>query len=391
MREHDIYPQRSQVAKKTILEAERNKLLIVPVDFAKKDHVVQICLGNGEFIYKKPFVVHNTEAGAAWLIERLRKNIAFRHIPVGNVLLAGEDPPPYTLNFINRFCREGFKFLRVNAGETKNFRTNSRTTSDNLALNGIAQAVLCQRAYDIARQDAVYSILRLASRNRHFMVKKETATKNRIHIAVSILFPGFLEEGKTGLVPFGSACLDLLSNNFSAPGIKNMRQSTLANRLKRHHVKDPAEKAGKIKALAGNCLPPDPISVEYHSRELAEQVAALQTTQKNIASNENQIARCLVQSPGFLLTSIPGIGVVLAGGIVGEYGDPASWPHPDRMASYAGIVPRQYQTGGPENPAKTGTLPHNANHHMRNWLIQSGFHVGTTKKAGTKKAGTGKK
>ena len=90
------------------------------------------------------------------------------------------------------------------------------------------------------------------------------------------------------------------------------------------------------------------------------------------------MARGLVQTPGFYWTSIPGIGVVLAAHIMGEYGCPDRWPPADNMASYGGIVPRQKQTGGSDSPPKVGHLPLDANHILKDYLLQAAYHAGTT-------------
>ena len=57
--------------------------------------------------------------------------------------------------------------------------------------------------------------LKSASRNRRKLVKQETALKNQIHKSVDLLFPNFLSERETKMVPFSSASLWLLEENFS--------------------------------------------------------------------------------------------------------------------------------------------------------------------------------
>ena len=96
---------------------------------------------------------------------------------------------------------------------------------------------------------------------------------------------------------------------------------------------------------------------------------------ESLRIEENEMARCLVQTPGFLLTSIPGLGIVLSGGIIAEYGDTSDWRVPDQMASYAGIVCRQYQTGGPASDPVKGRLPVDANHHLKDQLLQAAYHT----------------
>jgi len=124
----DIYPERSQVAAK-ILEANvSSDILVVPIDFAKHEHVVQICLGTGKFVYKRALNVKNTPAGAQYLIERIQTCCHRFGIPHQNVLIGGEDPPEYVINFVHAFLPTKHNFVRINAHEGKKYRTNTRAT-----------------------------------------------------------------------------------------------------------------------------------------------------------------------------------------------------------------------------------------------------------------------
>ena len=378
MSNKSIFPERSQVTQKLLGGAEPSRVLIVPVDFAKTEHTAQICRGTGEFVFRKPMRLENTVEGAGYLLQRIEACRERFSVPPGNVVIAGEDTPSYALNFLTELVAGGAAIARVNSQEAAKYRTNSRATSDCLALNGIAQAVLCRRAYDIPEQDELYAVMKAAERARRRLVSQQTAARNRIHRCVEILFPGFLSEKATGLQPFGAACLDLLSDDFSVGKIRRMKPETLTGRLRRSRVQRPDDAAARIKALANGALPPPPQIVPYQTHSLAAKVDLLRAVGTALAQEENEMARCLVQSPGFFLTSIPGLGVVLTGGIVAESGNPDRWPPADRLASYAGIVGRQFQTGGSAHPPVCGTLPLDANRILKDWVLQAAFHVGTT-------------
>jgi transposase len=57
----------------------------------------------------------------------------------------------------------------------------------------------------------------------------------------------------------------------------------------------------------------------------------------------NEMAQMLAQTQGAFLTSIKGIGIVLAAGVTAEIGDPLAQRSTDQLASYAGIVPKVKQ------------------------------------------------
>jgi len=375
-----VYPTRSQEVidffSKGVLP---EKLLIVPIDFAKLDHLVHFCRGTGEFILNSPLTIYNTLEGADYLEKRIGRICRKYHISRNHILIGGEDPPSYVLNFVHHLKSHDFKFVRVNAHEAKKFRTNTRASSDSIDLNGIAQAMLNRRARDIAEFDEIYAALKSASRNRRKLVKQETAFKNQIHKSVDILFPGFLSEKNTRMVPFSSACLWLMEENFSSVKIKRMRMETLIKGLRRNRTTKAEETAKKLKQLSDKVLVPPPELVSYTSKSLAIKIKLFRAIRDSIMMEETEIARCLVQTPGFYLTSFPGIGIVLAGGVVGEYGDPIHWPPADNMASYSGIVPREKQTGGISKQPLKGHLPLDCNRILKDWLLQGAYHVGTTK------------
>ncbi len=380
MVKQSIYPSRSQeVANFFSKEIHPEKLLIVPIDFAKSDHTTHFCRGTGEFLLKQPLTVYNSAEGADYLEKRICGTCRKYHISRKDVLIGGEDPPTYVLNFVHRLRSRDFKFVRVNAYEAKKFRTNSRASSDSLDLNGIAQAIINRRARDIAEFDDIYSAMKNSSRNRKKLVREETADKNRIHKDVDILFPGFLSESQTGIVPFSSASLWLMEESFSAIKIKRMRMETLVKGLRRKRTTKAEDTAKKLKGLAAAALPPAPDLIAYTSRSLATKIKLFRTIHEAIFMEETEMARSLVQTPGFYLTSFPGIGVVLGGGIVAEYQDVRHWPPADNMASYAGIVPREKQSGGIDKSPLKGHLPRDCNRILKDWLMQGAYHVGTTK------------
>jgi transposase len=383
----NIFPSRSQAVDKILTEGELKKVLVVPIDFAKKTHVAQIAKGTGEYLRKRPFNVHNDVAGSQYLLEAVERCCAKYRIKKSRVVFGGEDPPEYVWNFVSSIQAAGYTFVRVNAKEAKKHRTNSRASSDALALDGIAQVMLLRRAYDLPCRDEVYGTMKLAERARRKLAKLVTAQKNRIHRTVDVLFPGFLNESLSGLLPFGESCVSLMEDGCSVVRIKRMRKDTLVKRLKAGHTHNSAKVAEKLKELANSALIPEPAMVPYQEKALATMARHLRSLRESLRVEENEMARCLAQSPGFLLTTIPGLGVVLSGGIIAEYGDPTIWRDPNRMASYAGIVCRQHQTGGPDSPPIKGKLPIDANHHAKDQLLQAAYHTGHNRHPAWKRLG----
>lgn len=63
MKNPSIYPDRSQELLALFEQAGNNsKVMCVPIDYAKKDHLVMFCNGYGE-VLRKPFSVKNSIDG----------------------------------------------------------------------------------------------------------------------------------------------------------------------------------------------------------------------------------------------------------------------------------------------------------------------------------------
>jgi transposase len=374
-----IYGQRCQLVADCFERAGGpEKVLIVAMDMAKAEHTAMMLRGTGQYLHEKPLRVYNSPAGCEFLLGKMSGMMHKYHIRRENVLIGAEDPGEYSFNFIHRLGLEGFPFVRVNAAKASTLRNNARASSDTIDVDGIAQAIVQQRGRRVQAFDAVYSPMKSAARARRRLRRDETACKNRIHRSIEILLPGFLSHELTGIVPFTEASLSLMADEFCLTKIKHMRVDTLVKRLRKGHTHQPEEAALKLKALTDRVLPPPPAIVDYESANLAAKIHMLRAIRESIHMQETEMARALVQTPGFFFTSIPGVGVPLAGHIVAEYGPVDAWPPVDNMASYAGIVPRQNQTGGSAKPPKVGHLPLDANRILKDYLLQAAYHVGTT-------------
>ena len=305
-----------------------------------------------------PSRLRTTPPAVAFLIEQISATARRRKIPKNQIFLGGEDEPAYVANFTAALRAEGYLVVRVNAYEAKENRENLLASTDNLDLLGIAKTLLSRRARlsgDARRQNPAYHHLREITRCRRTLVRQQTAAANRIHALVDQLFPGFLNDSKSGLTPFSDASLELMKERFSAPEIARRKPAALAKLLRRHHVHHPDETAAKIIPLAREALPPAAHRVATLQRTLAATVDLYECLSRNAAELRAEAALTLATTPYAMLTSIPGIGFVLAAGVAGELGDPeTSRPHSTPSAPTPASFPRTFQSGGPDSPPVQG-------------------------------------
>jgi transposase len=82
-----------------------------------------------------------------------------------------------------------------------------------------------------------------------------------------------------------------------------------------------------------------------HSVE--KQLELLDEVEHQIKESEGQIKAVVCQTPAMqLLMTIPGVGMILSIVIAMEVGEVSRFPGPDKLASYAGTVPRIKASGG---------------------------------------------
>ncbi len=357
------------------------KVLCVAIDYAKRKHVALCCDGNGD-ILRKPFPVVNSSEGVAYLIEQITATARQRKISKCNIFLGGEDEPSYVVNFTEALRSRHYLVLRVNAAEAAENRESFNATTDLLDLLGIAKTLLSRRASstgphaslsakDQQAETEIYSALRELTRSRRSLVRQQTAVSNRIHALVDQLFPGFLDHSQSGLTPFCQASMALMKARFSAPEIARRRPQTLSAFLARHHVRESHEVAAKLIALASMALPPASHRLVGLQNVLTASVDLRLCLTENANQLRQQAAVLLASTPYSMLTSIRGIGFTLASGMAAELGNPQRLARLDSLCAFAGIVPKTFQSGGPDKPPSQGHTPARCNHILKDWTVQS--------------------
>ena len=352
---------------------DARKVLCVALDYAKRKHLALICDGHGD-VLKAAFPVENNAAGIAHLIQEIAATARRRKIPKDQIYLGGEDEATYVANFTEALRAKGYLVVRVNAYEAKENRENLLASTDTLDLLGIAKTLLSRRARltgDTTSPIPAYHHLREITRCRRTLVRQKTAASNRIHALADQLFPGFLNASKSALTPFTDASLELMKQRFSAPEIARRKPTSLANLLRRHRVQLPDETAAKIILLAREALPPVAHRIVTLQSTLLATVDLYECLQRNASELRADAALTLATTPYVMLTSIPGIGFVLAAGLAGELGDPKQLGKLDSLCAYAGIVPRTLQSGGPDSPAVQGHASPRCNRILKDWTVQS--------------------
>ena len=128
MKKKNIFQNQSQEILTLFEMAEdRSKVMCVPIDYAKKDHLVMFCDGNGRII-RKPFSIKNSLGGKDYLIDQVTKSCRHHGINLKHVLFGGEDCGSFTDNFITTLRSEKWLVAGVNARDAKKYRENMQAS-----------------------------------------------------------------------------------------------------------------------------------------------------------------------------------------------------------------------------------------------------------------------
>lgn len=376
MKRRNIYVHQSQELLGLFEQAgSSSKVMCVPIDYAKKDHVVMFCNGHGD-ILRKPFAVKNTLEGVNYLAEQVVRSCQYHRINPAHIYFGGEDGGSYAENFSNALRSKGWMVAGVNAHDAKKQRENIQASTDRLDLMGIARMLLNRRGNCCPAQSGTYRNLRTLVRHRRKLVVMTTEVRNRIHTVVDRLFPGFLSESKSGIAPFSKSSLWLMENRFSALQIRRRKRQTLIEALRRNGTPKPDRAAVKLQEYATRVLNTPDDYVGTLQLSLLQHVKHYRCLRENIEQLEKEIALWLAQTKGAFLTSVRGIGIVLAAGVTAEIGNPNMQKPLNNLTSYAGIIPRITQTGGPEGKIYTGKVAKRCNRILKDYIVQSASHLG---------------
>jgi transposase len=376
MKKTNVFQNQSQEILKLFEMAEdRSKVMCIPIDYAKKDHLAMFCNGNGKII-RKPFSIKNSPEGKKYLIDQVTKSCRHHGINRRHIFFGGEDCGSYADNFITALRSEKWLVAGVNAHEAKKQRENIQASTDRLDLLGICKMLLSCRGNCSPAQSGIHLNLRTLVRQRRKLVHMTTGVKNRIHTFVDRTFPGFLNEKNSGILPFSKGSLMLMADRFSAHQILRRRRSTLIKLLTREAVNHPNRCAEKLQQYAAQVLRPPESHLATLQISLKQQVKLFMCLQESIVQLEKEVAENLAQTQGAFLTSIRGIGIILAAGVSAEIGNPNTQTSLNNLVSYSGIIPRVKQTGGIQGKTQTGKVGKRCNRILKDYVVQSALHIG---------------
>ncbi len=167
-----------------------------------------------------------------------------------------------------------------------------------------------------------------------------------------------------------------MQDRFSPKQIRRRRRQKLVEILKRLDTSNAEKTAAKLQQYAAKVLHAPVEYVDTLQLSLAQHVKHIRCLKESVAQMEKEIALNLAQTQGAFLTSVRGIGLVLAAGVTAEIGDPNKQKPLNNLASYAGIIPRVKQSGGLDGKSYTGPVGKRCNRILKDYVVKSAYHIG---------------
>ncbi|MCP4235587.1 MAG: IS110 family transposase, partial [Aestuariibacter sp.] len=208
------------------------------------------------------------------------------------------------------------------------------------------------------------------------LVVMKTEVKNGVQAVVDRRFRGFKKEKNTGINPFSKSSLVLMEDRFSAQQIRRRQKSTLIKILKRCATPDAEKIASKLHSYAAQVITTPNEYAATLQLSLEHHIKHYRCLQENIDQLLSEIGLLLAQTQAAFLTSIKGVGIVLAAGVSSEIGNPGEQKPLNNLTSYSGIIPRVKQSGGLEGHTHTGRVSKRSNHILKDYVVQSALQMG---------------
>jgi transposase len=278
----------------------------------------------------------NNAAGLGEMEERLRA--------LGEpVTIALEASGHYWLGLQRRLVAQGYAVQVINPLQTDALRNAGirRAKTDRRDALILADLVRIGRTRPNYVPDDTILQLRELTRFRWGLADQIGDAKRRILTVLDRVFPEFAGQFAD---PFGASARELLDRaagaaDFAALDLAEL--TALLERVSRHRFG--AEKAQALQECARDSLGLAALgpSAQLEIRSLLAQIALIE---KQVAEVDRAIAELVATIPQHL-TSIPGVGPVLAATILAELGDVARFPTIPALVAYAGLDPGVFESG----------------------------------------------
>lgn len=311
-------------------------MIYVGIDIAKLNHFASAINSDGVVLIE-PFEFLNDNDGFYMLLSKLNP------FEKDSIIVGLESTAHYGNNLVSFLVSKGFHVCVINPIQTASLRKNNirKTKTDKVDTLVIAKAVaLMDHPRFVTLYDIALMQLKNLGRFRMKLVKQRSRTKIQLTACLDQVFPELQYFFKSGI--HQKTVYAILKEAPSASQIASMHLTHLKNLLvSNSQGRFKKEMALELRVLAQKSVGTVDRSL---SIQITQSIAQIQLLDRQIDVVESEI-RDIVISLDSVIMTIPGIGPINGGMILGEVGDINRFSKPRKLLAFAGLDPSVYQSG----------------------------------------------
>ena len=317
------------------MKGRYNLMIYVGIDIAKLNHFVAAISSDGEILIE-PFKFTNDYDGFYLLLSKLAP------LDQNSIIIGLESTAHYGDNLVRFLINKGFKVCVLNPIQTSSMRKNNvrKAKTDKVDTFVIAKTLMMQDSLRfLTLEDLDYLELKELGRFRQKLVKQRTRLKIQLTSYVDQVFPELQYFFKSGL--HQHSVYTLLKEAPTPNAISSMHMTHLAHILEvASHGHFDKDKARELRVLAQKSVGVNDSSLSIQITHTIEQIELLDSQLLHTELEMANLVTCLHS----VLMTIPGIGFVNGGIILGEIGDIHRFSEPKKLLAFAGLDPSVHQS-----------------------------------------------
>lgn len=307
-------------------------MIYVGIDIAKLNHFASAISSDGEELIK-PFKFTNDNDGFQLLISKLNP------LDKDSLIIGLESTAHYGDNLVRYLVAKNYKVCVLNPIKTSTMRKNNirKTKTDKVDTYIICKTLMMQESlrfvtfYDLDLMD-----LKALGRFRQKTIKQRTRLKIQLTSYVDEIFPELQYFFKSGL--HQKSVYALLKEAPTPEAIASMHMTHL---LKvNSHGRFDKKMAQQLRVLAQKSIGASDSSLSIQVTHTIQQIELLDSQLERVEAEMTEI----MKFNDSVIMTIPGIGYINGGMILGEIGDIHRFSSPNKLLAYAGLDPSVYQS-----------------------------------------------
>ncbi|MDF9626110.1 IS110 family transposase [Bacillus cereus] len=347
--------------------------LFVGLDVSSQD--AKVCFLNGDGDRLQAFTITNDLPGAITLKEKIldtasRSTCKTIKIGLESTSIYSYHPAMFLHND-KELRTYGSQVFMINPKQIANFKKSYSEMDKTDAIDAfvIADYVRFGRHTMSIVKEEQYIALQQLTRSRYQLVHALTKEKQHFLQHLSMKCSQFSQDVNSSV--FGNAMMELFLEQFSLEDLIQMPLQELALFLQekgRNRFGNPEEVAKSIQKAVKGSYRLSKVVEDSIDLLLSTSIRIMRTYQTQIKEIEKGIESLMSTLPQ-TLESIPGIGPVFAAGIVAEIGQIERFADETKIAKYAGLFWKKYQSG--RFTAENTPLSRAGNQYLRYYLVEA--------------------